>query len=294
MNSSSITKRDIVKTIIFAGVIIFFIVISQINDKQTKIFFCDVGQGDAAYIRIKNQVDVLIDAGPDKKVLNCVGRYMPFWDRKIELVIISHPQKDHFGGLLSLIDRYQIEKIFFTQVDNQNQTFQRLKEKIDIKKIPVYYPTAGTKVKISDSQLIFYWPTEEFIKNKIASDLNDYSLVFVFIQNHFKILFTGDASPLVFYRLLNQSKDNLANLKKINILKIPHHGSRNGLIKEFLQLADPPVAVISVGKNNPYGHPHRQILEMLKAQKVQIRRTDVEGDIVFKLKTQSLKLKTNK
>jgi len=294
MNLSPISKKDIVKTIIFTVLIIFFILIFQINDKQTKVIFCDVGQGDAAYIRIKNQVDVLIDAGPDKKVLNCVGRYMPFWDRKIELVIISHPQKDHFGGLLSLIDRYQIEKIFFTQVDNQNQTFQRLKEKIDIKKIPVYYPTAGTKVKILDSQLIFYWPTEEFIKNKIANDVNHYSLVFVFIQNQSKILFTGDASPLVFYKLLNQSKSNLADLKKINILKVPHHGSKNGLIKEFIQLADPQVAVISAGKNNPYGHPHQQILEVLKAQKVQIRRTNVEGDIVFKLKTQSLKLKTNK
>jgi competence protein ComEC len=294
MNSSLISKRDVIKTIIFTSLIVFLIILFQINDKQTKIVFCDVGQGDAAYIRIKNQIDVLIDAGPDKKVLNCLGRYMPFWDRKIELVIISHPQKDHFGGLLSLIDRYQIEKIFFSQIDNQSQTFQRLKEKINIKKIAVYYPTAGTKVKISDSQLIFYWPTEEFIKNKIANDANHYSLVFVFIQNHFKILFTGDASPLVFSRLLNQSKDNLADLKKINILKIPHHGSKNGLIKEFLQLADPQIAMISVGKNNPYGHPHQQILEMLKAQKVQIRRTDVEGDIVFKLKTQSLKLKTNK
>jgi competence protein ComEC len=294
MNPSPLSKKDIIKTIIFTGLIIFFIVILQTNDKQTKIVFCDVGQGDATYIRIKNQIDVLIDAGPDKKILNCLGRHMPFWDRKIELVIISHPQKDHFGGLPSLIDRYQIEKIFFSQVDNQSQIFQRLKEKIDIKKIAVYYPTAGTKVKILDSRLIFYWPTEEFTKNKIGSDVNDYSLVFVFIQNHSKILFTGDASPLVFSRLLNQPKNDLDYLKQTDILKIPHHGSKNGLTQKFLRLASPLVGVISVGKYNSYGHPHRQILDMLKAQKVQIRRTDEEGDIVFKLKTQSLKLKTNK
>jgi competence protein ComEC len=281
MSPSPISKKDIIKTIIFTSMIIFFILILQINDKQTKIVFCDVGQGDAIYMRIKNQVDVLIDAGPNKKVLNCLGRHMPFWDRKIEAAFLTHHDIDHWGGFKEVVNRYQIDQFVTIYYRFDTKAYQKLVQEIKEKKIRYQYVKKNDWLLILNDRFIFYWPADDYK----SSDSNDYSLVFTFEENGFKILFTGDASPLVFSRLLNQSKSNLAYLKKINILKVPHHGSKNGLIKEFLQLADPQVAVISAGKNNLYGHPHQQILEMLKAQKVQIRRTDVEGDIVFKLKT---------
>jgi competence protein ComEC len=288
MNPSPISKKDIVKIIIFATLIISLILIFQINDKQTKIVFCDVGQGDATYMRIKNQVDVLIDAGPNKKVLNCLGRYMPFWDRKIEVALLTHHDSDHWGGYKDIVNRYQIDQFITINHQFDTKTYQQFTNEINRKKIIYRFVKKNDRILILKDQFIVYWPPDEYK----SSDSNDYSLIFVFVENDFKVLFTGDASPLVFYRLLNQSKNNLAHLKRINILKVPHHGSKNGLIKEFLQLADPQVAVISVGKNNPYGHPHQQILEMLKAQKVQIRRTDIEGNIVFKLKTQNSKVKS--
>ncbi|PIP63493.1 hypothetical protein COW97_02205 [Candidatus Roizmanbacteria bacterium CG22_combo_CG10-13_8_21_14_all_34_12] len=92
------------------------------------------------------------------------------------------------------------------------------------------------------------------------------------------VLFTGDASPFVLGRLSHST------IGKVDILKVPHHGSKNGLTKKFLDLADPSTAVISVGKNNSYGHPSKEVLDMLKAKNIKIRRTDEEGDIVFKLK----------
>ena len=90
-------------------------------------------------------------------------------------------------------------------------------------------------------------------------------------------MFTGDASPFVLGRLSHGA------IEKVDVLKVPHHGSKNGLTKTFLDLADPKMAVISVGKNNSYGHPHKQVLDILKAKNINIRRTDVEGDIVFKI-----------
>lgn len=306
--------------IVFLALVSFFgYFYFSINEKETKLVFCDVGQGDAAYIRVKNRIDVLIDAGPDRKVLNCLGKYMPFWDRKIELAIVSHPQKDHFGGFLYLLDRYQIEKMLMTPLDNQSQSFKQLKEKIAKKKVKVDFPFAGEKINILTDVIEFYWPTEEFIVQNLfweksqfkdgrlldksvvlgtsTLDDNNFSLVFLFEEASFKALFTGDATPTVLDNLIdsrwrltrkamrtgNNKKDNV-NAGKITLLKIPHHGSKNGLTKKFLELANPTVAVISVGKKNPYGHPAEEVLELLQAYKVKIRRTDKEGNIVFRLR----------
>ncbi len=275
MNPPVITKKGLVLSFIFSLTIVGFVFISQINNNQTKLVFCDVGQGDAAYIRIKNKIDLLIDAGPDRKVLNCLGKYMPFYDRKIELTVLSHPQKDHFGGLAYVLDRYKVEKLLMSPLDNNTQSFKRLKQKIAEKKIRVDFPVAGTIVKFLDNdKIIFYWPP----KNLINNDLNDSSLVFSFEEDSFKALFTSDVSSFVLDRLLNQK------LSTITILKVPHHGSKNGLTKKFLQLANPMVSVITVGKNNSYNHPAKEVLQILKASKTKIRRTDEEGDIVFNLR----------
>ncbi|MDO9028144.1 MAG: hypothetical protein Q7U68_04705, partial [Candidatus Roizmanbacteria bacterium] len=265
-------------------------------DERTRIVFCNVGQGDAAYIRIKNKVDVLIDAGPDKKVLSCLGKYMPFWDRKIELIFISHNQKDHFGGLNYILDRYQIGTVFLVNDLNASlQSFKRLKEKIINKKVKIEEALAGKIIQAvqlrqpacrqagcDEARFTMIWP----IRNLNSSNDNDFSNVLLFEERGiarnaltFRVLFTGDASPFVLSRLSHGS------LGKIDILKIPHHGSKNGLTKKFLDLADPMLAVISVGKNNSYGHPAKEILDMLKAKNVKIRRTDAEGDIIFKINT---------
>lgn len=309
MFSSPISKKSLFKIVIFSVIFLIVGFFSSLYDKQTKVVFCDVGQGDASYIRVKNQVDILVDAGPDKKVLTCLGKYMPFYDRKIELAILSHPQKDHFGGFLYLLDRYQIEKILISPLDNPSQSFKQLKKKLSQKKISIYFPKAGTKIKILNDSLNFYWPTEEFIaKNLIlplsyldndrrqneqdilrvlgASSLDDnnFSLVLSFEENNFRVIYTGDATPQVLNTLdLSVVTPSSGNETKTTILKIPHHGSKNGLTKKFLQLANPMVAVISVGKKNSYGHPAKEILEMLQASKIKIKRTDEEGDIIFKL-----------
>lgn len=273
MNSSPISKNDFIKALILSLSIIFSIIFYQINDRRTKIVFCDVGQGDAAYIRIKNKVDVLVDAGPDNKTLNCLGKYMPFWDRKIELAFLSHHDKDHYGGFSQVIDRYKIDRFLTIDYRFDNKTFQKLKKKIQTKKINYKNIFAEDKIKIFNDEFRIYWPS----KDLKSYDSNDYSLVFIFQEKDFRLLFTGDASPFVMNSLSSQS------ITKVNILKIPHHGSKNGLTEKFLQLADPSVVVISVGKNNSYGHPAKETLELLRAYKVKIKRTDIEGDIIFKI-----------
>ena len=279
MFESPVKIRVLILFSFFSFMVIFFVFLSSFLDDRTKIVFCDVGQGDAAYIRIKNKIDVLIDAGPDQKILSCLGKYMPFWDRKIELAFLSHPNRDHYNGYFFITDRYKIDKFITVDSPIVSKTYKKLLQKISEKKIPLLFNVFGDKILLGkgDSRIaptiLFFWPPADF---KSYND-NDYSSVFIFQENGFRLLFTGDASPFVLGRLSH------GPLGKIDILKVPHHGSKNGLIKNFLDLADPSIAVISVGKNNSYGHPHQQVLDMLKAKNINIRRTDVEGDVLFEL-----------
>lgn len=280
MFESPVKIRDLILFSTFSLIVVIFYFFSSIFDDRTKIVFCDVGQGDAAYIRINNRIDVLIDAGPDKSVLLCLGKYMPFWDRKIELAFLSHPNSDHYGGYSYMVDRYKIDKFITVKSPIVSKTYKKLLEKITDKNIPVLYKYSGDKILLPKGDLriaptiTLYWPP----KNYSSVNDNDFSSVILFELRDIRLLFTGDASPFVLSRLSNSSPG------KISILKIPHHGSKNGLIKKFLDLADPSIAVISVGKNNSYGHPNKQTLDMLRAKNVKILRTDKDGDIIFNLK----------
>lgn len=279
MFESPVKIRDLILFSIASVIIIFYILLSSFFDTRTKIVFCDVGQGDGAYIRIKNTFDVVIDSGPDRKILDCLGKYMPFYDRTIELAFISHDQKDHFGGFEYLLDRYDIKKIIMPDLETSVQSFKQLKQKILDKKIPVIAISSQMKIRVMNDVFTFLWPKDHCV----AADNNDCSLVFGFQENAFRVLFTGDASPKVLNFISSCTERTCAFSTNINILKIPHHGSKNGLIEKFLRLADPRVGVISVGKNNSYGHPSKSILDMLLSHKVKIRRTDEEGDIIFRI-----------
>lgn len=134
MDENPLDKKILILTAFFAFLIVCVSFVFPLFDGRTKIVFCDVGQGDAAYIRIKNQFDILIDAGPDRSVLDCLGKYMPFYDRKIELIITSHPQKDHIGGLLYVLDRYQVGEIFLTPLSDPSNTFQNFEKLIVTKR----------------------------------------------------------------------------------------------------------------------------------------------------------------
>ncbi len=289
MFQSAVSKRTLFFAFLFSICILGLLYLSQWIKPQV-VVFCDVGQGDGTYIRLKNNVDIVIDAGPDKKILECLGRYMPFYDRSIEYAFISHPQKDHLGGFLPILDYYTVKSFWLNPIYSDSKLFSKLIRTLRNKKIKTYHPLAGTTILIKDTSIRFYWPSEDFLREnsvidhktdkeyKVTGvDLNNFSMIFTLKNLYFSGLFTGDASTEVLNRLLNQSE------VKSKVLKIPHHGSKNGLSKKFLRLADPTYAVISAGKNNSYGHPSTEVLDMLKASNTQIKRTDLEGDVVFRL-----------
>jgi len=269
----AVNYRTLLKGFLLGLAVVIILFCASFFDNRTKIVFCDVGQGDGAYIRIKNRFDLVIDAGPDRNILNCLGRYIPFYDRTIDLAILSHNQKDHFGGYEYIIDRYSIKRLFITSIQNPNKSFVKLKEKLIKKNVRIDILSKGREIEVLGDSLIFFWPDNPCV----SSNDNDCSLVFSFKEKLFNAVFTGDSSPLVLNRLSDKS------IKNVSVLKIPHHGSKNGLTKKFLRLANPEVTVISVGKKNSYGHPNKEVLDMLESSGTIIKRTDLNGDIMFKL-----------
>lgn len=303
MFNTPFSKRSLFTSIIISFIILFTLLLQAILQKHTRIVFCDVGQGDSIYIRTFNNVDILIDAGPSKSVLNCLGKHMPFFDRTIELAFISHPQKDHYGGYIDILDRYSIAKMILSPVDNQNQSFGELENKLFELHVPVDILLQGDKITISNNSVItFIWPTKDYIANDSLSrtdsttdvlglsttrkDLNSFSQIFTYSEGNFDILFTGDISPKVLDSLANDS-EHLQSA--IEILKIPHHGSKNGLTSSFFDVINPQLSVISVGKNNSFGHPSKETLSLLENHTY--LTTAHEGDIVIEVEDGSWTIK---
>lgn len=279
---------------IVTGLMLVFSLLATLPDGKLHIVFCDVGQGDAAYIRFADGRDMLVDGGPNNKILQCLGNHMPFWDRTINMVLLTHPQRDHLQGLITVLDRYSVDYVVRSDVDNTTEGFRELLDIIKKKHIPVKLVTRGETIAVGATALSILWPSREqialFKRHSLASqesvlqnsvlgsqsqpDLNDGSIVFTLGYGSFDALFPGDADTRVEenYRSAKLADDIL------EVLKVPHHGSRTGMSEDFIKKLHPRLAVVSVGKNS-YGHPNADIINNLALTGSRLLRTDQEGDI---------------
>lgn len=297
MDNAGFSVKTTVIVIVLAFCAVTAVYLKDRLHRQTKAVFCDVGQGDGVYIRTADKIDIMIDAGSTKAILTCLGKYMPFYDHTIELAFLSHPQKDHYGGYLYILDRYQVKNFILPPVSNSTQSFALLERKLLQSKSAIRYLYAGDRISMKNIDITFFWPERQFVldhtrgKNNRGNrpkvypplgddqikellepigDLNDFSQIFVIRDKKTKILFTGDASgfvlDMVSKRLSEQSVNSIdPDLIGVDILKVPHHGSKNGLTFDFLQLINPSFSVISVGGHNSYGHPSKEALNFFKA-----------------------------
>lgn len=251
------------------------------NDKKLHIVFCDVGQGDAIFIRTSGGSDILIDGGPDDAVLNCLGKHMPLWDRDLELVILTHPHSDHFTGLFSVLKNYKVKAFATEDLDNKTLGFGEFMKMIKNQAIPTRFVFAGDKFKLKDGVIVeIVGPTQEFLDQTspggTIGESSEFGSVLTKVKyGKFAALLTGDSQASELSEVLSLSKDVI----NLSILQVPHHGSRFGLTSEILDALSPDLAVISVGKNNRYGHPAPFILDLLKSANIKALRTDQNGEI---------------
>lgn len=270
---------------IITGCILLTIFVSSFPDGKLHIIFCNVGQGDAAYVRFPDGRDMLIDGGPDDSVLTCLGRHMPFWDRNINVVINTHPQNDHLKGLVSVLHRYTVDYVVRSDLVASSDVYAQFVDAIKQHHIQVRFLSRGQRIMVGATSLLALWPTRQQVARMqpaggavlgAASDtnLNDGSLVLALRYGTFDALFPGDADSHVEPEYASNPLADGA----LEVLKVPHHGSKTGMTQAFVAWAHPAVSVISVGKNS-YGHPSKEAIDMLQNIGSVIHRTDREDDI---------------
>jgi len=250
------------------------------GENNLKVYFLDIGQGDAVFIETPEHHQILIDGGPDSTVIEKLKDIMPPQDKTIDLVILTHPEKDHMQGLIDVLQRYKIDNILWTGVLRQTPEYQKWievlnEEEIQGAKITIGY--AQKTVKAGSVLIDILHPSEDLSGPRgypELKDSNDSSIVsrLVFGENEF--LFTGDITSKTEEYLLN----NKAPLQS-DVLKVPHHGSKYSTSDYFLEKVSPEIAVISVGKKNSYGHPTPEVLQRLEKFAIKVLRTDIDGDI---------------
>lgn len=233
-------------------------------DGKTKVIFCDVGQGDGALI-VQGSIQVLIDVGPDNgRMEKCLSDHLPFWERQLEAVIISHWDSDHGGGLKSILSKYKVNNLYANH--KPNGEFEQKFYTADLRQNDV--------LRIGEIDFDIRWPEE------IRGVDNDDSVVIEMEQTGKRYLFLGDVGREVEQKMVWRRIIETRNLElETRIIKISHHGSSAGTSDEILDYWKPDIAVISVGEKNRFGHPTKEVLEKLEKRGVKIWRIDEEGEL---------------
>jgi competence protein ComEC len=246
-----------------------------------EVIFFNLGQGDAIFIQTPEAHQILIDGGPSSAILEKLTREMPFWDRTIDLIILTHPEKDHLIGLIEVLKRYKVENILWTGVIRNTPEYKEWEVLLKKKGAKIFFAKAGQKILSQGLIMEILYPLEE-LAGKEFKNSNDTSIVAKLIFGGNSFLFTGDVGKNIEKELIRQySLSNSAELATLDsdVLKVGHHGSKTSTGDEFIQQVSPEMVVISVGKGNPYGHPHQEVLEILAKYGIRVLRTDREGDI---------------
>ncbi len=277
-------KQKIIIGIIGLNILIALFVFSIINQgAELEVVFFDIGQGSAIFIQTPKRSQVLIDGGPDSLlILEHLAREMPFWDRSINIIISTHSSVDHLTGLIEVLDRYKIDKIIWTGMFSDSLTHQQFKERLkraEQRGTEIIIAQFGQKFLLE--QEIYFKILNPLVKLKGADPINhnNNSIVIRLVFNEISFLLTSDIEKERELTLVQKQEVLGQNFLSADILKIPHHGSDTSSSIEFLQAVEPDIAIIQVGKDNRYNHPHQNVIDRLNKEEIDIFRTDINGTV---------------
>lgn len=262
----------------FVGVnfVIWYAVFYFESHQNFLVTFFDVGQGDSIFMEAPNGNQVLIDGGPGDRILSKLGRVMPFWDRSIDLLILTHPHADHLDGTLEVLKRYDIGMVIESGVNHTIPEYEEWRKLLQEKRVEVIIAAAGQRVNLSRlSHLDILTPFNGFL-GASPKNVHDAMIISKLRYGSTTALLMGDAEKSLEYQLIFSGVD-----LKSDILKVGHHGSKTSTMEEFLKAVSPQIAVISVGRKNRYGHPYQEVLDRLRSFGTTVFRTDQDGDIKF-------------
>ncbi|UZE93205.1 MAG: MBL fold metallo-hydrolase [Candidatus Nealsonbacteria bacterium] len=260
-------------------------VVYDLNKPQfLEVSFFDVGQGDAIFIETPNNYQILIDGGPTSAVLEKLGKEMPFWDRTIDLIVLTHPEHDHIAGLLEVLKRYKVDFILWSGVLKDTGEYKEWKKLIEDEDVKTKIAKIGQKILTPKIFFDVLHPFED-LEGKEVKNTNNTSIALRLVFNNNSFIFTGDL-----YKSIEKKLVDRGLYLNSDILKVGHHGSKTSTSEKFLEEVNPEIAVISVGKENSYGHPHPEVLDILDKYDIKVLRTDRDGDIKIFSDGENLKI----
>lgn len=245
------------------------------GDGKLHVIFCNVGQGDGILIKSPSGKLVMVDAGPDESMLTCLSDNTAFWQHTIDLFILTHPHSDHFMGVFSVFPNYTVKSYVSEMLANRSVNFTELMKSLEKEGTKTGFVKRGNVIDLSDGvKLTVLAPSDSYLLKTspggvIGETEDNASLVILLSYGTFLALLSGDSEVSGMY---------VANPPNVDVLHVPHHGSRYGLDQAIVNQIDPEVAVISVGKNN-YGHPTKEVLGILGDHRAKIYRTDEVDEI---------------
>ena len=239
---------------------------------ELELHVLDIGQGDALVLQTPEGHTILIDGGPGTGVLEGLGEVLPFFDRTLDLLVLTHPHEDHVAGLVPVLDRFEVKGVLLSAPDYENQTYKAFLARVAEVKIPVYLAEAERDFEFGSVTLDVLYPFEP-VSGKMEN-VNNASVVIRVVSGENEILLTGDAEQEVEAELLAAGAPVSAD-----ILKAGHHGSRTSSTPEFLEAVGAELMIISSGTGNDYGHPHEETLAKAEDLGMEVLRTDLEGTV---------------
>lgn len=258
--------------------LVALLITGVIRGSSDRMSFLDIGQGNAVLLQ-EGTAQVLIDGGPGDAVIQKLEEEMPTFDRTVELLIMSHPQQDHFEGFLHVIDQYNVGAVIMPNAAAGSGLQDSFLQLLEEKQIPYRFAWAGQHISVGSMQLSILAPFDTPMARTIAhADLNNVSTIVRVDFHGMSTLITGDAEKIAEHVLVQNTPAELLN---VDLLMAGHHGSSSSTYNELLKAASPAGVPISVGKNNKYGHPTPQTLQRLAAGSIPIWRTDAQGTIRF-------------
>ncbi len=281
--------RYIIATLLSLVFILAFIAIN-LPDGKTHIHFLDIGQGDAAFIQSPYGHKILVDGGPGIKVLEELSTVLPFYDRKIDLLILTHPDQDHIEGAIEVLKNYHVGQVLFTGIGSNSPFYEAFLGQLKSKSIPFYLAASEEDFRITDHLYLDIIHPIQSLAGDVPSQPNNSSIVFNLIYGPHRVLFTGDIEKEIEDQILESNSDLTAHT-----LKVAHHGSKTSSTANFLHKVQADYAVIQSELHNRHGHPHDEILDRLQSSGIKtIYRNDLQGRIHFQYDLHSLAVKTEK
>ena len=242
------------------------------KDSELMISYMDVGQGDAAYIKV-NGNDILIDAGPRSNSKELLEQLKAKNIDDFELVIATHPHEDHIGGMVDVFKEYEVKAFYSPKITHTTKTYENLVKAVKDEGLKTKELKGGMVIDLGEGAKF-----EVFTPQKSEyEELNDYSPIMKLSFGDTSYLFTGDAEKLAEEEALAKYKTYLDS----DVIKFGHHGSSSSSSNAFIEAVSPKYGIISCAKDNKYGHPHRETLDIIKKYNIKTFRTDTDGEIIL-------------